>query len=279
MNTRKPFFRQWLRFLLLVLISIVTVFPFFWMIVSSLKSKNEIIAVRSLFPREFQWGNFIEVLTNSPIPLYIWNTLWTSLVIVGLQLLSGALLAYALVFLKFKGKGILFATIMGTYTVPSAATYIPSYIILSRLGLLNTLTGLILSSTVNIFGFFLLRQFFMQIPKGLVEAAKVDGAGHLRILREIIAPLTKPGFITFGLLSFISTYNSYMWPSLITNDKTKYLVSQGLRNYFIEGGAYGTEWDKVMAASTVIVFPLLIVFAFTQRWILNGVGGETGLKG
>lgn len=119
----------------------------------------------------------------------------------------------------------------------------------------------------------------MQVPLGLVEAARIDGAGHFKILWKIICPITKSSFITFGLMSFIASYNNYMWPSLITDSPEKSLVSQGLRRFFIEGGAYGTEWPLVMAGSTIIVIPLLILFAFTQKWFVNGIGGDTGMKG
>jgi len=219
------------------------------------------------------------VLFDSPIPRYIANSLVVSVFTVALQVVTGAMIAYALVFLRFKGRGLLFMIVMGTYMLPVAATYIPSYIILSKWNLLNTLTGLVISSTVSIFGVFLLRQAFMQVPMGLVEAARMDGSRHFRILWEIVCPMTKSSFITFGLMSFISTYNNYMWPFLITKDQDIYLVSQGLRSFFIEGGAYGTEWALVMAASAVIVIPLLILFAFTQKWFINGIGGDTGIKG
>lgn len=174
---------------------------------------------------------------------------------------------------------MLFAVIMATYMLPTAATYVPSYIILSNWNLLNTYTGLIISNAVSIFGIFLLRQAFMQVPAGLVEAAKIDGANAWKILWKIVTPMAKSSFITFGLMSFISSYNNYMWPSLITDSPEMSLVSQGLRRYFIEGGAYGTEWPKVMAGSTIIVVPLLILFMFTQKWFINGIGGDTGMKG
>ncbi len=235
--------------------------------------------VSAFFPSIPQWSNFISVVFQSPLPSYIWNSLLVSVIVVALQIFTGALLAYAMVFLEFKGRNLLFLIVMGTYMLPVAATYIPSYIILSKWNLLNTLTGLVISSTVSIFGIFLLRQAFMQVPKGLIEAARIDRASHFRILWEIVCPMTKSSFITFGLMSFISTYNNYMWPSLITNDNTKYLVSQGLRSFFIEGGAYGTEWALVMAGSALIVVPLLILFAFTQKWFINGIGGDTGMKG
>ena len=107
----------------------------------------------------------------------------------------------------------------------------------------------------------------------------MDGAGHFRILTGVVFPMTRPSFVTFILLSFINTYNSYMWPFLITDADEKMMVSQGLRKFFIEGGAYGTEWPLVMAGSTLIVLPLLILFAFTQKWFINGIGGDTGMKG
>ena len=267
------------KYAVLVIASVFTAFPFFWMIVSALKTKADIINVSGFLPSDPQWGNFVSVIFDSPILNYVWNSMLISLIVVALQIVSGALISYAMVFLTFKGRGVLFAVIMGTYMLPVAATYIPSYIILSDMNLLNTFTGLVISGSVSIFGIFLLRQAFMQVPMGLVEAARMDGASHFRILWQVVCPMTKSSFITFGLMSFISTYNNYMWPSLITNDSDKYLVSQGLRSFFIEGGAYGTEWGLVMAASALIVVPLLILFAFTQKWFINGIGGDTGMKG
>ncbi|MBR2801129.1 MAG: carbohydrate ABC transporter permease [Erysipelotrichaceae bacterium] len=267
------------KILILGSASIFTAFPFIWMIVSSLKTKADILNTDIFFPTEPQWNNITSILFNSPIPRYIFNSAWVSLVIVALQIISGAMLAYALVFLKFRTNKILFAVVMATYMLPVAATYIPSYIILADWKMLDSFRGLIISSTVSIFGIFLLRQGFMQIPKGLVEAARMDGASHWRALWEVVAPMTKASFITFGLMNFISTYNNYMWPSLITKSSEYFLVSQGLRAFFIRDGAYGTEWALVMAASAVVVVPLLVLFAFTQKWFINGIGGETGIKG
>lgn len=267
------------RMIILVLASIFTVFPFLWMVLSALKTKAEVMDVSVFFPAEPQWGNFAAVFFESPLLHYIGNSLFVSFVSLFIQLVSGAMIAYAIVFMKFRGKGMLFAVIMGTYMLPTAATYIPSYIILSKMQLLNTYTGLILSSCVSIFGIFLLRQAFMQIPAGLIEAARMDGANHWKILWHIVTPITKSSFITFGLMSFIGSYNSYMWPSLITDSPEMSLVSQGLRRFFIEGGSYGTEWPLVMAGSTLIVVPLLILFMFTQKWFISGIGGETGMKG
>ena len=268
-----------IKWFILLISCLITAFPFVWMIISALKTKEEIMNTSIFFPGNPQWGNIISILFESPIPKYIFNSLFLSIIIVAIQVITGALLAYALVYMNFKGQKLLFAIIMATYMIPVAATYIPRYIILAHSGLLNTFTGLIISSTVSIFGIFLLRQAFMQVPDGMIEAAKIDGASNVKVLIHVVFPMTKSSFITFGLMSFISTYNNYMWPSLITNDSSKYMVSQGLRSFFIEGGAYGTEWSLVMAASAVIVLPLLVLFAFSQKWFINGIGGDTGMKG
>lgn len=265
--------------IILLAFCIFTAFPFLWMALSALKTKAEIMDVSSLFPKEFQWSNFYEVVFNSPLLGYVWNSLFVSAITLALQMVTAAMMAYAIVFMAFKGRRTLFAVIMGTYMLPTAATYIPGYIILADLGLLNTFTGLIISGCVSIFGIFLLRQAFMQTPPGLIEAARIDGASHWKILWKILCPMTKSSFITLGLMSFITCYNSYMWPSLITDSPEKSLVSQGLRRFFIEGGAYGTQWPLVMAGSALIVLPLLILFAFTQKWFINGIGGDTGMKG
>ncbi len=271
--------RKWCKMLFLTAAGIFTIFPFVWMVVSALKTKAEIMDTSVFFAKVPQWNNFKEIFTASPLLHYVWNSLFVSAFTLALQLLFGALIAYAIVFMRFRGRHVLFAVIMGTYMLPTAATYIPSYIILADMNLLNTFTGLIISNCVSIFGIFLLRQAFMQVPMGLIEAARIDGATHWKILWKVVAPMTKSSFITFGLINFITCYNSYMWPSLITDDPEKSLVSQGLRRFFIEGGSYGTEWPLVMAGSTVIVLPLLILFAFTQKWFINGIGGDTGMKG
>lgn len=271
--------RKTISTLFLAAVCFFTAFPFLWMALSALKTKAEIMDVSRLLPESPQWGNLVSVVMDSPLLRYVWNSLFVSGATVFLQLLTGAMAAYALVFMHFKGKKILFGIIMGTYMLPSAATYIPSYIILADLNMLDTYRGLIISCMVSIFGIFLLRQAFMQVPFGLVEAARIDGAGHWRILWKIVMPLTKSTFITFILMNFITCYNSYMWPSLITESTELSLVSQGLRRFFIEGGAYGTEWPLVMAGSTLIVVPLLILFAATQKWFIDGICNDTGMKG
>lgn len=255
-----------------------TAFPFLWMAVSSLKTKEEVMAVDTFFPSDPQYQNYSEILFHSPIPRYLANSLLVAVSVVIIQVICCALFTYAVTFMKAKGKNILFRLVLFTYMVPTAVTYIPCYMILSRLGLLDSYGGLILSNGVSVFGIFLLHQAFAGVPSETMEAARMDGAGHLMILTRIIVPMTRPSFVTFILLSFINTYNSYMWPSLITDSPELSLVSQGLRRFLYEGGAYGTQWSLVMAAGTVTVVPLLILFAGTWRLIVQGIT-DFGCKG
>ncbi|MDR1638372.1 MAG: carbohydrate ABC transporter permease [Clostridiales bacterium] len=252
-------------------------FPFAWMVLSSLKTKAELMSGGWL-PSDPQWLNYLEAI-RSPLLRNIGNSLAISAASTAYQLVSGAMLAYALAYMSFKGKGLIFALIMGSCMAPSAATYIPSYIILSKMKLLDSYTGLVVSSLVSVFGIFLLRQAFMQVPPSLIEAARLDSASHWRTLWKVVYPVAKPSFAAFVLINAIASYNSYMWPSLVTNSPDLYMVSQGLRHFFIEGGAYGTNWPLVMAGSAIVVLPLLAVFALLQKWFVSGLSGSAGLKG
>lgn len=277
-KTNKEIICESLRHIMLICISIVTFFPFIWMMTSSLKTKDEIFQFPpKLLPQVFNWSNFLEVFKEAPFEVYIGNSFFVATIIVAFQIIGSAMIAYALTQFNFKGRKILFAIIMGTYMLPSAATYVPCYMILSKINLIDTLTGIIISNLGNVFGIFLMRQAFLQINKSLIEAARIDGASHWKILWKIVFPLTKPTFITFGLISFVTYYNDYMYPSLITKSPEKFLISAGLRQFFIQEGAYGIKWPEIMAASTITVLPLLILFLVAQKWFMQGVG-DTGVK-
>jgi len=270
---------QILNHFLLIALCIIIAFPFLWMVVSAIKTSDEIWRFPpTLWPEVPQWHNFVEAWKSAPFGLYIFNSAFTSIAIVLLQIINSAMIAYALTQLQFKGKKLLFAIIMTTYMLPGAATYIPSYVILSKLNMIDTYKGLIISNSVNIFGIFLIRQAFLQVRKEMVESAMIDGASHFTILWRIMFPLTKSSFATLALISFVANYNNYLWPSLIIKDPNKYLITLGLRQFFIQEGAYGIKWPLVMAASTFTIVPLLVLFFAAQKWFMNGVS-DTGLKG
>ena len=269
------------RILLYVFLTVFTfavAFPFLWMISSSLKTKNEVMNSFSLIPDQFLWGNFAEAFNGAPFGRYIFNSAFTAVMIVAIQIVNSAMIAYALTQLNFKLRGPMFALIMGTNMLPAAATYVPSYLILAKMNLLSTYTGLIISNCVYMFGIFLIRQAFLQVNRSLVEAAWSEGASHWHTLWHVLVHITKSSFVTLGLLSFVANYNNYMWPSLITTKQSYYLISQGLRLYFIEGGAYGIKWPQIMAASTFTVMPLMILYFITQRWFIQGLS-DSGVKG
>ena len=267
-----------IKHITLSIISFAMIFPMIWMVLGSVKTSEEALDPTMILPDIIHLENVIEVVKDSPLMKYIVNSLVVAIVATLIQIVTGAMLAYAFSFIRFKGRNLLFGIVMATYMLPSCATYIPAYVTLAKMGMLNTRAGLIISQCVSIFGIFLLRTAFLQVPDELIEAAKLDGANDWNILWKIVMPVTKSSFVTFGLMSFISLYNNYMWPSLITKDKNQYLVAQGLRSFFIDDGAFGTNWAKVMAGSTVIVIPLLILFAFTQRWFISGLSGDSGVK-
>lgn len=261
-----------------LLAGIAAVFPLVWMLTGSLKTKDEVMGLSGLWPQVVQWGNYGTLLAETKILRYVANSLFVGAATAGLQVCSGVLFAYALVFIPFKGKKLLFAAVMATHMLPSAATYIPSYLILAKFHLLDTYQGLVLSNTVSMAGIFLMRQAFSQLPSGVVEAARIDGASNLRILWEIALPLIRPVLVTFLLTAFIGGYNNYMWPSLITESPQYSLVSQGLRRILMESGAYGTQWQIVMAAGSAAVAPLLLLFAAAQKPIMSGIT-DSGMKG
>lgn len=275
---KKPNYKKLLKHLILTFVSLFMIFPFAWMLLGALKTNYEIWNEPfKILPSNPQWSNFLEVFKVSSFESYFINSFSTSLIITLIILINSALFAYAIAFFNFRGKNLLFTFVMGIYMLPSAVTYVPSYIILARLNMLDSLSGLVISNLASIFGVFLLRQAFLKLDKGIIEAAKIDGASDLSILWKIIFPICKPSFVSLALISFISNYNSYLWPSLIINSPEKQLVSMGLRQFFIQEGAYGMNWPLIMAASSLVVIPLLVIFGFMQNYFMNGIN-DTGNK-
>jgi multiple sugar transport system permease protein len=268
-----------LKHLILAIISLFMVFPFLWMVLSALKTNDEIWQFPpTWWPEDPKWNHFTEAWSMAPFDQYLFNSIFTALIIVLLQVINSAMIAYAFTQFQFKGKNLLFSIVLLTYMLPVAATYVPSYVILADSNLLDTYQGLILSNAVSVFGIFLFRQAFLQVPKEVIEAGIMDGANHWKVLWRIVAPLTKSTIITFILISFVQNYNSYLWPTLIMNSEEKQLITTGLRQFFIQEGAYGIQWPMIMAASSFAVIPLLILFAFTQKWFMSGITDQ-GIKG
>lgn len=268
-----------LKYLFLCVLSFLFLFPFLWMLFGAFKTNNEIWQKPyQLFPSHLDYPLLLENLKEIHLNGYLFNSFFVGLAGTALILLVSAMFAYAVVFIKSKNMNRIFIIVLITYMLPGAVTYVPSYIILANIHMLDKLTGLIFSYLANVFVVFYLRQNFMKTSIDFVEAAKLDGAGHLKILRHVILPLNRSAFCSVGILTFIQLYNSYMWPSIMLNSQEKYLISQGLRQFFIQDGAYGMNWSQVMLASTVAVLPVIFILIIAQKWLIAAISQDSGVK-
>jgi len=257
-------------FLLVMILSLAFVYPMLWMILSSLKNPEQILDVDSgIFLTNIHWDNFAKALSAAPFVLYLWNSTWSSILIVISQLFLSSLLAYGLTQFRFLGRNTLFGIILGTYMLPSAATYIPSYILLGKIGMTNSLWGLVFSNLANIFMIFLLRQNFQSVPKEMVEAARSEGVNEWQILWKIIVPMNKGAMINASLISFVGNFNSYLWPSILLNDQEQFTISLGLNSFSATQGTFNEIFPILMAGTTLSVIPLIILYIVLQRYFTD----------
>lgn len=265
--------------ILLAVSSLAMVYPLLWMISNSFKTADDIMGnPASLLPTVPNLSNFAGALTMAPFDLYVFNSAFTAIVIVVIQLLLSVLFAFGIVFYSFPGKKVFYGAILLTYMLPTAATYVPSYVILAKMGLLDSLTGLIVSNLASVFTIFLLVQNFKGVPQELLQAAQIEGANQRQLLFRVVVPFSKSTLITAGLINFVNMYNNYMWPSLITTSKSKMLISVGLNTFFTGQGNFKENLPRLMAANTLSVLPLLILFVVLQKWFIKGIS-DSGLKG
>jgi multiple sugar transport system permease protein len=268
-----------IKYIFLCILSFLFLFPFLWMFLGSFKTNNEIWQKPyQLFPSHISLSLFAENLKEIHLNGYLLNSFFVGIAGTLLILFVCSMFAYVVVFLKSKNMDRIFVIVLITYMLPGAVTYVPSYVILAKLHMLDTLTGLIFTYLANVFAVFYLRQSFMKTSVDFVEAAKLDGAGHWSILRHVILPLNISAFCSVGLLTFIQLYNSYMWPSIMLNSQKKYLISQGLRQFFIQDGAYGMNWSQVMLASTLAILPVVLILILAQKWLIAAISQDGGVK-
>lgn len=252
--------------------------PFFWMISSSLKSVPEVFRYPIVWvPEQPQWHNYVDAWLAAPFTRYMFNSLFVATAIVVGQFFTVILAAYAFARLEFFGKGLFFLSVLSLMMVKLEVRMIPVYLVVSRLGWVDTYQALIIPMLTSPFGIFLVRQAFMQVPQDLIDAAKIDGASHLKIIRHVMIPLSMPTIITFMIFNFISHYNSYFYPLIMTNSDSIRTLPIGLAR-FRTATETGIPWHHLMAASVIGLIPSVIVFLFSQRFFVKGVA-TTGLKG
>lgn len=265
-------------YILVIFGGIACLIPLLWMFRSSLMNSVEIFMTPpKVFPSKVLWSNFTEVFELYPFLTYYKNSIILVVLIVFGTVITSSLCAYGLARIKWVGRNIVFACIMGSMMLPFAVTLIPTFIMFRKIGFTDSIIPLIVPAWLGggAFYIFLLRQFFMTIPRDYDEAAYIDGAGHLKIYMKIILPLTKPAMAVVGVFSFLNTWNDFLGPLVYLNSESKYTVALGLQLFT---GVYRSEWNLMMAASCLVVIPVIIVFIIGQRYFLEGLT-MSGVKG
>lgn len=268
-----------LIYLFLTLMSIFIIAPFYWMIITSLKSSDEVKLIQpTLFPKDIMWNNFRLAMTMSHAYFgrYIINTLIVGVFSTLGTLITTILAAFAFARLQFKGRDILFSLFLSTMMIPGEMMVITNFITVSRLGWLNSYQAMIVPFWVSVFYIYLLRQNFKQIPNELYYAAKVDGTNDFKYLLKVMIPIAMPTIITISILKLMGAWNSYVWPNLVTEGKMR-LITNGLRTAFTDEAGRSSP-NLQMAATTVVTLPLLLVFIFLRKYIMQGVS-RSGIKG
>ncbi|MDN4620922.1 carbohydrate ABC transporter permease [Paenibacillus sp. PsM32] len=262
----KPMYKTVIIALLLIG-SIAMCIPFVWMILASFKPESEVVALTPKFwPQQATIENYVRLFTEMRFATYLWNTLVIVFFsFIGLFLNAAA--GYAFAKFEFPGRNVLYYLVLGTMMIPSQVTMIPVYLLLNQMNLTNTMAGIVLPGMVNAFGIFLFRQFMTTIPADLIEAARLDGASELRTFFQLVIPIAKPIFAVQGILTFIGGWNSFLWPLIIANDENLYTLSVGLS---LLKGQYGGDFAIQMAGASFMVVPIVILFIFMQRHIIEG---------
>jgi multiple sugar transport system permease protein len=247
----------------------LTLVPIVWMVLTAFKSAPEVAAnPPTWWPREWHPENFAAAWTFAPFGRYLIN----SFVMVGgitiLQTVTSALAAYAFARLQFRGRDLLFLLYLGTLMIPPQVTVIPQFILIKELDWVDTYQGLIIPQAFTAFGVFLLRQFFLGIPRELEDAARIDGASRFGCFWRIILPLSGPALATLAVFAFLFHWNNLLWPLIVSNSDATVPVVVGLRNF---QGQYGTEWNLLMAAAAIATIPTVIVYLLAQRWFVRGI--------
>lgn len=268
-----------MTYVLLAIWAVMVLFPFYWMVLSSIKSYASYSSekIPEFIPREPTLENYSTAFTQVPLSVYFSNTLIFTVVTTALMLIVTVLAAFAFSRLEFKGKNLVFTMFIALMMIPSELVVITNYHTITELGLRNTFTGLILPSVTSVFYIYLLKENFEQIPDELYKAAKVDGTSDFKYLTKVMIPICRPTIITITILKTVECWNSYVWPRLITTKQSHYLVSNGIQE-LRENGIGRENIPAMMAAVVVISVPLIVLFLIFRKRIMEGVsrGGTKG---
>lgn len=262
--------------LILIIGSIIMIFPFYWMFISAFKTAAEVNTTPPTWlPSRITFENFFYAFNTAPFARYFINSVVVTLVVVLLTMLVTILAAFAFSRLEFPGRDLAFAFCISLMMIPFEMIVITNYGTIARLGLIDNLIGLIIPFTSSVFYTYILRNFFLSIPDSLYYSARVDGASNWAYLWKIMVPIAKPALFTIALLNAIISWNAFLWPLLIVNTRENRTLPLGLYAFITDGGV---RYERLMAASTVVIIPMVILFFFARRSIVKGVA-RGGLKG
>lgn len=268
--------RRVLLYIVLILIAVIMVVPFLWMLSTSLKTQYDAVKIPPVWiPDPPQWGNYVKLFTEQPMFQFMLNTIKIVFFVVLGQLFFSSLAAYSFARISFKGRNVVFFFYIATLMVPGQVTMIPTYLMFAKAGLTDNHLALILPAFFSAFGVFLLRQFFMSLPRELEEAAEIDGCNPFMTYWRIMLPLVVPAMLTLGVFTLMNTWNDYMGPLIYLSSPEKYTMTLGIA-YF--KGVYTTQWNLVMAGSIVSVVPILIAYLCAQKYFIEGIA-FSGVKG
>ncbi len=256
-----------------VLITLLMLFPIYWMIISSFKTSTALLqTVPTLWPANFVWENYPNVLNRAPFFRYLLNTLVTTFFIMMGQLVMGILAAYGFSKGEFKGRNVMFMLVLGALMVPIQVTFVPIYVLISRLNSIDTWMGVILPNLVSAYFIFMLRQNFMAVDNSYIEAGKIDGMGRIGTIVHVLCPMCKPTLITVSIISFIDGWNSYFWPKMVTKTEASRTIAVGvqqLKNTF--AGQEVSNYNEIMAGAVMAIIPIVFLFLVLQKYIMTGM--------
>ncbi|MFN8081751.1 MAG: carbohydrate ABC transporter permease [Kineosporiaceae bacterium] len=265
----------WL-YLILTIGFIAVIAPFVWMVLGSFKGEGELRQVPpTWWPQSPTLDNYRDLFDKQNFPRYFLNSTVVAVVVTAGNLVFCSMLGYALAKLNFGGKRVVFGLVMGTLMVPGMVTFVPLFVLVANLGMVDSYPGLILPFLVTPFGVFLMRQFIVTLPDDLLDAGRVDGASELRIFRQIILPLCGPALATLGILTFLGSWNSFLWPLVVAQTQTHYTLPVALALF--STGQNQVNYGLLLAGATVVVAPILVVFLIFQRRFIEGIA-TTGIK-
>ena len=256
-----------------IFVVMIMLFPIYWMIISSFKTSTELLApVPTLWPKEFIWENYPNVLNRAPFAKYLVNTLATTVVMMLGELTIGVMAAYGFAKGEFKGREFMFMLVLGALMVPIQVTFVPIYVFIARMNMIDTYLGVIVPNLVSAYFVFMLRQNFMAVDNSYIEAGKVDGMGRFGTIFHVLCPMCKPTLITVSIISFINGWNSYFWPKMVTKTEASRTIAVGvqqLKNTF--AGMEVSNYNEIMAGAVMAIVPIIALFLILQKYIMTGM--------